>query len=81
MAVGPAQPPSPKQPHGDRPLPPEHDETTPETASDERFGPLTITRVHKDDGRALILYSHNEEPPSQTGDASAPVSGDGGDRT
>jgi hypothetical protein len=77
MAVGPAQPASPKQPHGDRPPPPEHDEATPEPASDERFGPLTITRVQKDDGRALILYGHDEEPPSQTADASVTEPDDG----
>jgi hypothetical protein len=28
--------------------------------ADERSGPLTITRVVKDDGRSLILYGHAE---------------------
>jgi hypothetical protein len=26
----------------------------------ERFGPLALARVGKDDGRALIVYSHEE---------------------
>jgi hypothetical protein len=26
----------------------------------ERFGPLVLARVGKDDGRALIIYSHEE---------------------
>jgi hypothetical protein len=72
MVVGPVQPPSPEQPHGDRPAPPEHDLPTPAQSSEERFGALTIMRVEKDDGRALILYSHDEEPAPQTNDASAP---------
>jgi hypothetical protein len=30
----------------------------------DRFGPLAIERHVKDDGRALILYTHSErEPP------------------
>jgi hypothetical protein len=28
--------------------------------SGERFGPLTLARVGKEDGRALILYSHEQ---------------------
>lgn len=27
----------------------------------ERCGPVTLTRHRKDDGRALILYSHDED--------------------
>jgi hypothetical protein len=27
----------------------------------EHFGPVVLTRVRKDDGRALILYSHERE--------------------
>lgn len=34
-----------------------------ETAQ-ERTGPVAIERLRKDDGRALILYSHVEEPPA-----------------
>jgi hypothetical protein len=26
----------------------------------ERFGPLAVARMAKDDGRALIIYSHEE---------------------
>jgi hypothetical protein len=33
----------------------------------ERFGPLTLTRVSKDDGRALILYSEPREGESEDG--------------
>jgi hypothetical protein len=28
----------------------------------ERFGPLVLTRIHKDDGRELIFYSQAREP-------------------
>ena len=28
----------------------------------ERFGPLTVERHRKDDGRALILYTRTEDP-------------------
>ena len=34
----------------------------------ERFGPLQVTRLRKEDGRALIVYSH-------TAPADAPESG------
>ncbi len=27
---------------------------------DQRYGPLLVLRTHKDDGRALILYSRDE---------------------
>jgi hypothetical protein len=75
MAVGPAQPPSPEQPRGahssDRPPPPDGADATAEQGAEQRFGPLTIARVEKDDGRALILYSHDEEPSPQKSDVSA----------
>jgi hypothetical protein len=29
-------------------------------ATGERFGPLALARVGKDDGRALIIYSHED---------------------
>jgi hypothetical protein len=84
MAVGPVQPPSPEQPKdnrsSDRPPPPGHDDATHEQTSGERFGPLTIARVSKDDGRALILYGHDEGSPPQTDDALAPEPGSGRDR-
>jgi hypothetical protein len=45
----------------------QHDESEGEH---ERFGPLTIERLRKDDGRALIIYSHPErrEHGSRHGD-------------
>ena len=65
MASGPAEPPSPEQPQdarSERSAPtPRRREDTPEQPPGERFGPLTITRVVKDDGRALILYGHDED--------------------
>jgi hypothetical protein len=84
MAIGPAQPPSPQQPpdgrSSDRPPPPGQEEAASEQTSEERFGPLTITRVEKDDGRALILYGHDEQTSSQPDDASAPEPDDGRER-
>ena len=32
----------------------------PPSEQDERFGPLALARTRKDDGRALILYAHDE---------------------
>jgi hypothetical protein len=29
---------------------------------DERFGPLKLTRVHKDDGRELIFFTDARDP-------------------
>jgi hypothetical protein len=41
----------------------------PDGASSERYGPLELRRLVKDDGRALIVYSHAEgpEPPAPEG--------------
>jgi hypothetical protein len=84
MVVGPVQPPSPQQPpdgrSSDRPPPPGHEDAASEQTSEERFGPLTITRVAKDDGRALSLYSHDEEPAPATDDTSVSEPGNGRDR-
>jgi hypothetical protein len=45
-----------------KPTPParpqSEEEAEREGASEERYGPLTVARHAKDDGRALILYSH-----------------------
>jgi hypothetical protein len=30
----------------------------------ERWGPLVITRTVKADGRALVLYAHDEREPT-----------------
>jgi hypothetical protein len=32
----------------------------------ERFGPVAVARLRKDDGRALILYSHDEDAGDAT---------------
>jgi hypothetical protein len=33
----------------------------------ERFGPLAAARMDKDDGRALIIYSHEEHKERERG--------------
>ena len=64
MPSGPAQPPPPEQPHSPREddlsSTPAVEQDGPEHRPEERSGPLTITRVVKDDGRSLILYGHDE---------------------
>ena len=64
MPSGPAQPPSPERPQsggdGDRTSAALGGRDGTELRSEERCGPLTITRVRKDDGRSLILYGHAE---------------------
>jgi hypothetical protein len=67
MAADPDEPRSPEQQSdagaGERaPAPPAAGEASRE-ATDERYGPLELTRVRKDDGRSLILYSHDEQQP------------------
>jgi hypothetical protein len=34
----------------------------------ERYGPLTLARTRKDDGRRLILYSHSHSQGHSQGD-------------
>jgi len=84
MAVGPAQPPSPEQPpnagSSERAPQPPHTDDTSQEAVGEHYGPLELTRIRKDDGRSLILYGHDEQPPPQAGNASATESDDGCDR-
>jgi hypothetical protein len=64
MPSGPAQPPSPERPQsdggGDRTSAASGELDGIELRSEEHCGPLTITRVLKDDGRSLILYGHAE---------------------
>jgi hypothetical protein len=64
MPTGPAQPPSPEPPRSggadDRTSTAPAEQERIELGSEQRYGPLTITRVAKDDGRALILYNHAE---------------------
>jgi hypothetical protein len=48
------------------------DPPPPERAQHEHYGILELLRTRKDDGRALILYSHDERdgdsaPPAPTG--------------
>jgi len=76
MVAGPVQPPAPEQPQSARsdrsaPTPP-RGEDTPEQPPGERFGPLSVTRLVKDDGRALILYT-DEHAQAELGDATAPT--------
>jgi hypothetical protein len=84
MAAGPDQPPSPEQPpgtgSGERGSQPPHSNEASREAVNERYGPLELTRLRKDDGRALILYSHDEGPPPQASDDSASEPNDGRDR-
>jgi hypothetical protein len=64
MPSDPGQPPSPERPQSvggeDRKSAASggHDDVA--LGAEERCGPLTITRVVKDDGRSLILYGHAE---------------------
>jgi hypothetical protein len=57
MAWETAEPPAPESPQAGR------SEQRSEDAQAERFGPVALTRVRKDDGRALILYRHLGEEP------------------
>jgi hypothetical protein len=36
------------------------DQPAPDDATSERYGLVAIARMRKEDGRALILYSHDE---------------------
>ena len=50
---------------GTPPSEPAHGDTGERRADahgDERFGPLELTRVHKDDGRELIFFSDTRDP-------------------
>jgi hypothetical protein len=44
-------------------------ENTPDTPDDEeeRFGPLALRRLLKEEGRALILYTRADEPDGEHG--------------
>lgn len=64
MPSDPAEPTSPRQPQSaggeDRTSAAAGGQHDIELSAAERSGPLTITRVVKDDGRSLILYGHAE---------------------
>ena len=73
MPSGPAQPPSPERPQSgdadDRTSAASDEQDRSELESEQRSGPLRITRVLKDDGRALILYGHDESQAELGGQA------------
>jgi hypothetical protein len=52
------------------------DPPPPERAQQERYGILELLRTRKDDGRSLILYSHDEPD----GDGDRPVQAPTGER-
>ena len=54
-------PPTPGTPPS-RPARGEAGERQADEHGDERFGPLELTRVHKDDGRELIFFSDTRDP-------------------
>jgi hypothetical protein len=64
MPSDPGQPPSPERPQSvdgeDRASAASGRQDDVELGAEERCGPLTVTRVVKDDGRSLILYCHAE---------------------
>jgi hypothetical protein len=64
MPSAPAHPPSPERPQSaredERSSAAPSEQGRAEREREERSGPLTITRVRKDDGRSLILYGHDE---------------------
>jgi len=64
MPSDPGQSPSPERPQSvdgeDRASAASSRQDDVELGAGERSGPLTVTRVVKDDGRSLILYGHAE---------------------
>lgn len=58
------------------------DQPTREPAPHEHYGPLSLLRTHKDDGRSLILYERSDgaaaDPPPGDGEAAGGPAGDGG---
>jgi hypothetical protein len=52
-----------------------------EPAPRERYGPLSLLRVHKDDGRSLILYERTDgagaDAPTSAGEAANGPADDG----
>jgi hypothetical protein len=45
---------------------PENTPATPD-GEEERFGPLALRRLSKEDGRSLILYTRADEPDGDHG--------------
>jgi hypothetical protein len=58
------------------------DQPAPNGAQEERYGMLALARLQKDDGRSLILYSHDEddEDDEDAGEASDPAPTRDGER-
>jgi hypothetical protein len=80
MAPGSVKPRSPDGPQGPRSADEISATQRDANSPGERFGPLTITRVVKDDGRALILYGHDDadsatDPETDAAGAPGPDSG------
>jgi hypothetical protein len=53
------------------------DQPAPDDAQEERYGVLTLARFEKDDGRSLILYSHDEDVDDAGESDRAPGGDDG----
>ncbi len=56
--TAPADGSDPPHPHGSDP------QDGGQARAHERIGPVTIARHRKDDGRALILYTRDPQPPA-----------------
>ncbi len=58
------------------------DQSPREPAPGERYGPLSLLRMHKDDGRSLILYERTDgaesDAPAGDGEAASGPADDGG---
>jgi hypothetical protein len=53
------------------------DQPAPDEAQGQRYGILALARMRKDDGRSLILYSHDEDGVNAA-ESSAAAPADGG---
>jgi len=50
------------KPTDERPSPGEAADEAPRSGAEEDYGPLELTRLAKDDGRALLVFRHAERP-------------------
>lgn len=64
MAPASAKRPSREEPESAQPPAKGREPTLRGELQGERIGPLEIQRIEKDDGRALILYTHAERDPT-----------------
>lgn len=57
------------------------DQPVREPATHQRYGPLSLLRVHKDDGRSLVLYERIDaaavRPPADAGEPRGGPAGTG----